>query len=47
MTCLTRIQNPSKDQVPSIGTRLRQIYVQEGVNALFVGIIPRMMWIST
>ena len=46
MTCLTRIQDPSKQQVPSIGTRLRQIYVQEGVKALFAGVIPRTMWIS-
>jgi hypothetical protein len=28
MTCLTRIQDLSKQQVPSIATRLRQIYVQ-------------------
>jgi hypothetical protein len=28
---LSRIQDASKQQVPSIGTRLRQIYVQEGV----------------
>jgi len=46
MTCLTRIQDPSKQQVPSIGTRLRQIYVQEGVKALSAGVIPRTMWIS-
>jgi solute carrier family 25 S-adenosylmethionine transporter 26 len=46
MTCLTRIQDPSKQQVPSIGTRLRQIYVREGVKALFAGVIPRTMWIS-
>jgi solute carrier family 25 S-adenosylmethionine transporter 26 len=46
MTCLTRIQDPSKQQVPSIGARLRQIYVQQGVKALFAGVIPRTMWIS-
>jgi len=46
MTCLTSIQDLSKQQVPSIGTRLRQIYVQEGVKAFFLGVIPRTIWIS-
>ena len=46
MTCLTRIQDPSKQQVPSIDTRLRHIYVQQSVKALFADVIPRTMWIS-
>jgi len=46
MTCLKRIQDLSKQQVPSIGTRLRRIYVQEGVKAVFAGVIPRTIWIS-
>jgi len=46
MTCLTHIQDPSEQQVLSIGTRLRQIHVQESVKALSAGVIPRMMWIS-
>jgi len=40
------LRDPSKQQVPSITARLRQIYVQEGVKALFAGVIPRTMWIS-
>ncbi|KAG2362839.1 S-adenosylmethionine transporter [Suillus spraguei] len=40
------LRDPSKQQVPSLLMRLRQIYIQEGARALFAGIIPRTMWIS-
>ncbi|KAG2344417.1 mitochondrial carrier [Suillus weaverae] len=40
------LRDPSKQQVPSLPMRLRQIYVQEGAKALFAGIVPRTMWIS-
>ncbi|KAG1882800.1 mitochondrial carrier domain-containing protein [Suillus subluteus] len=39
-------RDPSKQQVPSLPMRLRQIYVQEGTKALFAGVVPRTMWIS-
>jgi solute carrier family 25 S-adenosylmethionine transporter 26 len=40
------LRDPSKQQVPSLSMRFRQIYVQEGAKALFAGIVPRTMWIS-
>ncbi|KAG2033454.1 mitochondrial carrier domain-containing protein [Suillus americanus] len=40
------LRDPSKQQVPSVPMRLRQIYVQEGAKALFAGVVPRTMWIS-
>ncbi|KAG1849892.1 mitochondrial carrier domain-containing protein [Suillus subalutaceus] len=40
------LRDPSKQQVPSLPMRLRQIYVQEGTKALFAGVVPRTMWIS-
>ncbi|KAG2352141.1 mitochondrial carrier domain-containing protein, partial [Suillus spraguei] len=40
------LRDPSKQQVPSLLMRVRQIYIQEGARALFAGIIPRTMWIS-
>ncbi|KAG2125639.1 mitochondrial carrier domain-containing protein [Suillus cothurnatus] len=40
------LRDPSKQQVPSLPMRLRQIYVQEGAKALFAGVVPRTMWIS-
>lgn len=40
------LRDPSKQQVPSLPMRFRQIYVQEGAKALFAGIVPRTMWIS-
>lgn len=40
------IQNPSKHRLPSLAARFKQIYVTEGLNALFAGIIPRTLWIS-
>lgn len=46
MTYLRRIQDPSKQQVPTLPMRFQQIYVQEGAKALFAGIVPRTMWIS-
>lgn len=32
--------------VPGLTSRLREIYVKEGVSALFSGIVPRTLWIS-
>ncbi|KAG2123799.1 mitochondrial carrier domain-containing protein [Suillus clintonianus] len=40
------LRDPSKQQVPSLPARFRQIYVQEGAKVLFAGIVPRTMWIS-
>jgi len=31
---------------PSLSTRFRTIYAQEGMKALFAGVVPRTMWIS-
>lgn len=36
----------SEKDVPSLASRLREIYVKEGVNALFAGVVPRTLWIS-
>ena len=32
--------------MPSLATRFTHIYQQEGVKALFAGVVPRTMWIS-
>ncbi|EGN93950.1 hypothetical protein SERLA73DRAFT_189080 [Serpula lacrymans var. lacrymans S7.3] len=39
------LRDPSQ-RLPSVASRFRQIYVNEGVNALFAGVVPRTMWIS-
>ncbi|KAI6044857.1 mitochondrial carrier domain-containing protein [Pisolithus marmoratus] len=39
------MRDPSS-RFPSLLTRARQIYVNEGVNALFAGVVPRTLWIS-
>lgn len=36
----------TKDKMPSLLSRLTQIYRQEGAKALFAGVVPRTMWIS-
>ncbi|KAF9223004.1 mitochondrial carrier [Gyrodon lividus] len=38
-------QDPSS-QFPSLLTRFRQIYINEGPRALFAGVVPRTLWIS-
>ena len=40
------IQDPSKHKLPSLPARFKQIYISEGVRALFAGVVPRTMWIS-
>ncbi|KNZ71989.1 Putative mitochondrial carrier protein PET8 [Termitomyces sp. J132] len=40
------LRNPSKGQFPSLSRRFRDIYVNEGIRALFSGVVPRTMWIS-
>jgi solute carrier family 25 S-adenosylmethionine transporter 26 len=38
--------DPSKQKLPSLLIRFKQIYVAEGVEALFAGVVPRTLWIS-
>ncbi|KAG6818643.1 hypothetical protein H0H93_003193 [Arthromyces matolae] len=40
------LRNPSTEQLPSLGRRMKDIYVKEGVRALFSGVVPRTLWIS-
>jgi len=40
------MQDPLKQKLPTLSARFKQIYVSEGVNALFAGVIPRTLWIS-
>ncbi|KDQ50522.1 hypothetical protein JAAARDRAFT_41984 [Jaapia argillacea MUCL 33604] len=40
------LRDPSKHDLPSLPGRLKQIYAQEGMNALFAGVVPRTLWIS-
>lgn len=39
-------QDPTKQKLPSLVTRFRQIYLTEGAGALFSGVVPRTLWIS-
>lgn len=39
-------RDTSKQKMPSIPARFKQIYATEGVKALFAGVIPRTLWIS-
>jgi solute carrier family 25 (mitochondrial S-adenosylmethionine transporter), member 26 len=43
---LTHAQDPSHPAYLPPLRRLRQIYLSEGVHALFAGVLPRTMWIS-
>ena len=43
---LTCSQDPSHPGYLSPLGRLRQIYISEGITALFAGVIPRTLWIS-
>jgi len=40
------LRNPSVENIPSLLTRLKQIYSNEGMKALFAGAVPRTLWIS-
>ncbi|TCD70292.1 S-adenosylmethionine transporter [Steccherinum ochraceum] len=40
------LRDPSHQKLPSLATRLRQIYTTEGPKALFAGVVPRTLWIS-
>jgi len=40
------LRNPSVEKLPSLLTRLKQIYVNEGIKVLFAGVVPRTLWIS-
>jgi len=40
------LRDPSKEKLPSIPSRFKQIYSIEGVSALFAGVVPRTLWIS-
>jgi len=40
------LRNSSREKLPSLGSRLKDIYVMEGVSALFAGTVPRTLWIS-
>ncbi|KAH8109289.1 mitochondrial carrier [Phellopilus nigrolimitatus] len=44
-TMLDRRKMSEKD-VPSLVVRFREIYVKEGMKALFSGVVPRTLWIS-
>jgi solute carrier family 25 S-adenosylmethionine transporter 26 len=39
-------QNSSREKLPSLGGRLKEIYITEGAGAFFAGIVPRTLWIS-
>lgn len=39
-------QDPLKQKHPSLSARFKQIYVSEGIRALFAGVVPRTLWIS-
>lgn len=40
------MRDTSKHSMPSLPARLKQIYVSEGLRALFSGVVPRTLWIS-
>jgi len=40
------LRDPTKQKMPSLAARFKQIYVSEGGRALFAGVIPRTLWIS-
>ena len=39
-------KDTTKEKLPSIPTRIKQIYANEGLKALFAGVVPRTLWIS-
>ncbi|KAL6303917.1 S-adenosylmethionine transporter [Sparassis latifolia] len=40
------LRDTSKEKLPSLTARFKQIYLTEGVSALFAGVVPRTLWIS-
>ncbi|KAG6376904.1 mitochondrial carrier domain-containing protein [Boletus reticuloceps] len=42
---LRNIKDPTS-KMPSLLSRSRQIYIDEGMKALFAGVVPRTLWIS-
>ncbi|KAM5535012.1 hypothetical protein V8D89_011385 [Ganoderma adspersum] len=40
------LRDPTKHAHPSLAARFRDIYIKEGVKALFAGVVPRTLWIS-
>jgi len=40
------LRDPTKQKLPSLPARLKQIYASEGLKALFAGVVPRTLWIS-
>ncbi|KAJ7170948.1 mitochondrial carrier domain-containing protein, partial [Mycena filopes] len=40
------MRDATKEKLPSLSARLKNIYVAEGVPALFAGVVPRTLWIS-
>ncbi|CCL99723.1 uncharacterized protein FIBRA_01745 [Fibroporia radiculosa] len=40
------MRDTSKHAMPSLSARFKQIYVSEGIHALFAGVVPRTLWIS-
>ncbi|KAJ6544598.1 mitochondrial carrier domain-containing protein [Mycena vulgaris] len=40
------MRDPTKEKLPSLPARLKNIYAAEGIRALFAGVVPRTLWIS-
>ncbi|KAG6856355.1 hypothetical protein H0H87_005342 [Tephrocybe sp. NHM501043] len=40
------LRDPSKEKLPSLRHRMKDIYVKEGIRALYAGVVPRTLWIS-
>ncbi|KAG6835546.1 hypothetical protein H0H93_000321 [Arthromyces matolae] len=40
------LRDPSKEKLPSLSRRMKDIYVKEGARTLFSGVVPRTLWIS-
>ncbi|KAG6917284.1 hypothetical protein DXG01_003125 [Tephrocybe rancida] len=40
------LRDPTKKKPPSLRHRMKDIYVKEGVRALYAGVVPRTLWIS-
>ncbi|KAJ7738342.1 mitochondrial carrier domain-containing protein [Mycena metata] len=40
------MRDATKEKLPSLPARLKNIYVVEGIPALFAGVVPRTLWIS-
>ncbi|KAJ7028425.1 mitochondrial carrier domain-containing protein [Mycena alexandri] len=40
------MRDATKEKLPSLPARLKNIYVAEGIPALFAGVVPRTLWIS-